>query len=137
MNSKEKDALLKTLYSSWEVMQATTTVNADLRFDFVRDLVNKLATASTIANTLAENECSSEWHCNTVEGQRAVKRSTTRLTNLVETVESYLNGVHIEIGGDPRGYCLKLQNMHKINSDGTKGDIIYNSFGGRDDGYGI
>lgn len=79
--------------------------------------------AATIKR-IAEKECNESL---SAEDEQSALRARVRLTTLCT-----LLGVNFKVGGDPRGYTVKI--LFPKDKDGRR---PYNTWGGEEEGYGV
>lgn len=88
---------------------------ADVALAILRD--------AQVIQTIAVRECSEEM--SEAEARRVEKREKEAIERITQRAKPYVS--EIKVGGDPRGYCVKL-----ILKSGK-----YNTWGGPEDGFGV
>lgn len=91
------------------------------------DAVRQLSRAAATVNRLAVLECNEPCDPDVLKnGRERAYRVARRALDVLET-SNPKQKVAVHIGGDPRGYCLKLHNA----------ELGYNTWGGAEEGWGV
>ncbi len=121
--SKERDEFIAVLT---EARIAVTPKGNGMSIVHITEVAQKLMRLGRESKTLAERECNEPLP----EGYVEKKRGSIRDRVAIELAKLGLlgkRGCGYSVGGDPRGYTLKLQLPTKR----------YNTWGGKEEGWGV